>query len=57
MELMPVGYPVDQAATVAVRTVRDTLRVMKTTIGVTFCCFSRQDHAAYTAPQGSTDGR
>lgn len=43
------GYPVDLAAEIAVRTVRETLSAMKLLIEVTFCCFSSSDHAIYTA--------
>lgn len=43
------GYPIDQAAAIAVRTVRETIEGQKLPIEVTFCCFSRQDHEVYTA--------
>ena len=43
------SYPAAQAAAVAVRTVRETLKGMKPQIEVTFCCFSRQDHQIYKA--------
>ncbi|MDD5706131.1 MAG: macro domain-containing protein, partial [Kiritimatiellae bacterium] len=42
------GYPVDQAAAIAVRTVRETLGSLKVPIEVTFCCFSRRDYETYT---------
>lgn len=34
------GYPADQAASIAVQTVRDTLSDMNVDLAVTFCCFS-----------------
>ena len=43
------GYPIDQAAAIAVRTVRETLKGMNVPIEVTFCCYSRRDHEIYTA--------
>lgn len=42
------GYPIEQAAAVAVGTVRDALRDASTPIReVIFCCFSAQDLAVY----------
>ncbi len=43
------GYPVDQAADVAVRTVRETLARLGADIDVIFCCFSEGDLAIYRA--------
>lgn len=34
------GYPVDQAAYIAVNTVRDVISIKQIDIAVTFCCFS-----------------
>jgi O-acetyl-ADP-ribose deacetylase (regulator of RNase III) len=42
-------YPAEQAAEVAVRTVRETLNKLRTSLDVTFCCFSRRDYEIYTA--------
>jgi O-acetyl-ADP-ribose deacetylase (regulator of RNase III) len=41
------GYPVEQAAAIAVDTVRETLPALKLPIEVTFCCFSASDLAVY----------
>jgi O-acetyl-ADP-ribose deacetylase len=41
------GYPPDQAAETAVRTVRETQRSLPHEIEVTFCCFSPHDHEIY----------
>lgn len=43
------GYPADQAAEVAVRTVVGALQTLPCTIEVTFCCFSKGDYDTYTA--------
>lgn len=50
------GYPIDQAAAIAVRTVRETLKGLKLPLDVTFCCFSSQDHEVYTALLTHPDG-
>jgi O-acetyl-ADP-ribose deacetylase (regulator of RNase III) len=42
------GYPPDQAAGVAVRTVRGTLARLTAIEQVVFCCFSADDLARYT---------
>ena len=41
------GYPAEQAAEIAVSTVRDVLRTSTREIDVTFCCFSRHDFQRY----------
>jgi len=41
------GYPIEQAARIAVATVRDFLREHNSTIDVTFCCFSESDLRIY----------
>jgi O-acetyl-ADP-ribose deacetylase len=41
------GYPIEQAAAVAVRTVREFLQSSNYQIEVTFCCFSERDLAVY----------
>jgi O-acetyl-ADP-ribose deacetylase (regulator of RNase III) len=41
------GYPVELAAEIAVRTVRDSLRDGTTLDEVVFCCFSASDLAVY----------
>ena len=38
------GYPIESAAEIAVRTVRDVQKTLAHPIDVTFCCFSGQDH-------------
>ena len=43
------GYPIEQAAQVAVRTVRATLRELASIKEVVFCCFSANDLAVYEA--------
>ncbi len=44
------GYPVDLAAAVAVRAVREFLAARDSSVReVTFCCFSERDRAAYQA--------
>jgi O-acetyl-ADP-ribose deacetylase (regulator of RNase III)/uncharacterized membrane protein len=48
------GYPPDEAASIALRSVRETLRDMEqngnsTIREVTFCCFSAEDEARYRA--------
>lgn len=43
------GYPVEQAAAVAVATVRTTLASFATIREVIFCCFSQRDLAIYQA--------
>ncbi len=42
-------YPPDQAAAVAVRTVRETLATLTDPPDVIFCCFSRRDADLYAA--------
>ena len=41
------GYPIEEAAQIAVRTVRESLRAGATPIDITFCCFSDRDLAVY----------
>jgi len=41
------GYPIGQAARIAVATVQDFLRVHESDIDVTFCCFSESDLRIY----------
>ena len=41
------GYPIELAATVAVSTVRSSLRSLATIEEVVFCCFSQGDLAVY----------
>jgi O-acetyl-ADP-ribose deacetylase (regulator of RNase III) len=41
------GYPVEEAAQIAVRTVRESLRAGGARIDVAFCCFSDRDLAVY----------
>ncbi len=43
------GYPIEDAAKIAVQTVRETLVKMNSGIEVTFCCFSKCDLAVYDA--------
>ena len=43
------GYPADQAAEIAVRSVRETLKTLPGRIEVTFCCFSKRDYDTYLA--------
>ena len=43
------GYPVKEAAEIAVRTGRDTLRKMAAPMEVVFCCFSAEYLAVYEA--------
>ena len=41
------GYPIEEAAAVAVNTVRDCLKGMADPVEVTFCCFSQRDLMIY----------
>lgn len=41
------GYPLKEAARVAVTTVRDFVRMPASLQSVIFCCFSRHDHEIY----------
>jgi O-acetyl-ADP-ribose deacetylase (regulator of RNase III) len=41
------GYPVEAAAAVAVRTVREATEVLTEIAAVTFCCFSKRDLEIY----------
>ena len=41
------GYPIQQAAQIAVKTVLETLARLNSSIQVTFCCFSASDKAVY----------
>ena len=43
------GYPIAEAAKIAVETVRETLAKMNQKITVTFCCFSQHDLTVYEA--------
>lgn len=47
------GYPVDQAARVAVDAVRETLPGLKQPIAVTFCCHSARELAIYQRVLGN----
>lgn len=47
------GYPVEQAAALAVATVRETLSAVNLPIEVTFCCFSSGDFAVYQRVLGN----
>jgi len=42
------GYPADQAAAVAVRTIRETQKSLPVSLDVTFCCFSKRDDEIYS---------
>ena len=42
------GYPAEQAAEVAVRTLSETRHTPSCQIEVTFCCYSRRDYEMYT---------
>ena len=48
------GYPVDQAARIAVDTVRAVLEASPGDMDVTFCCFSESDLAVYGELLGGT---
>ena len=41
------GFPVERAAVIAVKTVAETLEMLKAPIEVIFCCFSRSDFLLY----------
>jgi O-acetyl-ADP-ribose deacetylase len=41
------GYPIEQATEIAVATVRDFLTRHRSSIEVTFCCFSERDLSVY----------
>lgn len=41
------GYPIEEAAKIAVQTVSETLAKMKSEMDVTFCCFLERDLAVY----------
>lgn len=41
------GYPAEQAARIAVQTVRDTLEKLSSSLEVIFCCFSKADFTLY----------
>lgn len=43
------GYPIEEAAQIAVSTVSEALKLGSTVEGVTFCCFSARDLAVYEA--------
>ena len=43
------GYPIEEAAKVAVETVREVLSGSRSGMEVTFCCFSSTDLAIYEA--------
>ena len=43
------GYPIAEAAKIAVGTVREALAKMNSGIAVTFCCFSQHDLSVYEA--------
>jgi O-acetyl-ADP-ribose deacetylase (regulator of RNase III) len=42
------GYPADQAAGIAVRTVKETQESLPYKVEVIFCCFNRRDYETYT---------
>ena len=48
------GYPIEQAATIAVSTVRSSLPAGGPIQEVLFCCFSRRDLEAYAALLGES---
>ena len=41
------GYPVEQAAKIAVETVRETLKTCPGIEKIVFCCFSEKDRDVY----------
>ncbi len=41
------GFPAERAALIAVKTVAETLQMLKAQIEVIFCCFSRRDLSLY----------
>jgi O-acetyl-ADP-ribose deacetylase (regulator of RNase III) len=43
------GYPKDQAASLAVKTVGECLQQMPQIEKVNFCCFSNEDYRTYTS--------
>ena len=43
------GYPIEEAAKIAVLTVQETLARMNSGIKVTFCCFAQHDLSVYQA--------
>jgi len=43
------GYPIEEAAKIAVQTVKETLAKIDGEMEVTFCCFSQRDLAVYEA--------
>ncbi|HEY8879809.1 MAG TPA: O-acetyl-ADP-ribose deacetylase [Roseateles sp.] len=47
------GYPIQLAAQVAVQTVQAWLRESDRPLDISFCCFSEQDLAVYTAALGA----
>lgn len=46
------GYPIEEATEIAVRTVRDFLKVCTSPIEVIFCCFSERDLSVYKRCMG-----
>ena len=50
------GYPVDLAAAVAVRAVREVQPTLPWPIEVTFCCFSKRDYEVYTMLLQAAEG-
>ncbi len=51
------GYPIESAAEVAVKTVREVLSASSPAVEVTFCCFSTDDLAIYEALLGARNSR
>ncbi len=49
------GYPADQAAKIAVDTVRETLDRLSCQMEVTFCCFSERDREIYSVLLATKD--
>lgn len=47
------GYPIDEAAAIAVRTVRRGLEEVPSIHSVTFCCFTEEAHRIYTSTLGA----
>ena len=43
------GYPIEQAARIAVTTVKQFLAESESSLDVTFCCFSQPDLEVYQA--------
>ncbi len=50
------GYPPEQAAEVAITTVREFIRLPSSLCEVIFCCYSKSDLALYQLLLGNTEG-